>query len=118
MVCSRCGECCKFISFSIPKDREGELPKDYKNYFKYHNVEVIDKEDIIEFRVWNRCENLDENNLCKIWETRPEVCRNTKDRKGVIHPEDCTDKPIEVVERPKQISSLNGGNKKWQLHTL
>jgi len=97
MGCSKCGKCCSFLDFliSVPlKELVKQLEmsiEDTKRYYKYHNIEVIELEESTIFRVWNKCDKLTEGNLCSIWETRPEVCKNTNDKKCVSKIEGCTD---------------------------
>lgn len=88
MVCNKCGKCCKFVDFTF---LQTEIPNEMIEYYKYHNIEVIKKEGKITYRIWNTCINL-ENNLCKIFETRPNACRGkSSDGWKTVKPNGCTD---------------------------
>lgn len=68
--------------------------EDTIRYFKYHNTEIIDNHDgTITFKVNTKCEMLDENNLCKIFDTRPDICRedDSKPNVRVIRLKECTE---------------------------
>jgi len=65
--------------------------EDTIRYYALHNIDIIKKEDATTFQIKNVCSELGEDNLCKIWETRPEICKNTKDKKCILKPEGCTD---------------------------
>jgi len=90
MSCSQCGKCCGFIDFTV--NTPAPVPHSTKEYFDYHNVEVIQKRNKVIYRVWNKCKHLNEDNMCDIWETRPQVCRNTKTNSHLVKPDGCTDK--------------------------
>jgi len=88
-VCNKCGKCC--VGFHLPVKT---LSQDQINYFSYHeNVEVQTLEGgQLSLFFNNKCKHLAKDNLCAIYETRPDVCRDayTKNRQGVIFPEGCS----------------------------
>jgi len=87
--CSRCGQCCRFVDF---KYLESRMPKkEFIEYYELRNIEVIKSGKDIIYRVWSPCKHLTSDGLCSIFEKRPELCRDTRMRKDVVHPEGCTD---------------------------
>ena len=88
-VCSKCGKCCLGFRIRIPN-----LSPDYKRYYSYHeNTEVQEIDGKTFLRINNRCKNLSKDNLCLIYENRPDICRDgyTKIRDDRVNfPEGCT----------------------------
>jgi len=69
--CSNCGECCSII---IPlTEKEVQVIKDY---VKVHNIQPTNR--INENNMNAKCCFLGEDNMCKIYEVRPYVCRDFK----------------------------------------
>ena len=75
--CAECGgKCCEYVAIEIDKPTS---KSDYDNvrwYLAHKDVNVFidhDKNWYIEFR--SDCLEKDENNLCKIYKTRPKICR-------------------------------------------
>lgn len=88
-VCSKCGNCC--LGFHIPL---ATLSPDYRRYLSLHeNCEIETRDGKDYLYVKNRCKHLGEDNLCNIYDERPQVCKDAyvKDRgKAVFYPEGCT----------------------------
>ena len=67
MTCQKCGQCCRQINFQVPLDPVlGE-------FFSAHYGRPIARTGL---HIDHVCIQLKENNLCKIYETRPEYCRD------------------------------------------
>ena len=75
--CAACTQCCQYVAIEIdtPEDR-----KDFDNirWYLYHpGVEVyIDHDDTWNVVFHSRCENLQPDGRCGIYETRPIICRD------------------------------------------
>ena len=86
--CSKCGACCRHLSFQI-EDTDGR----WAEYYKAHGCTVIKNkkiENMIMILVPNVCPHL-KDNLCDIYETRPQVCRDFKGQTdGYYVPPECT----------------------------
>ncbi|MBL8024997.1 MAG: YkgJ family cysteine cluster protein [Fibrobacteres bacterium] len=89
--CSKCdGQCCHYIAIQIdgPTNR-----KTYDNirWFLVHKKTAVFVDGKNWFvQVFNSCRHLSKNSLCKIYETRPQICRDYgKD----ISTESCFDSP-------------------------
>jgi len=78
ITCEECdGKCCRYIATEIDEPETKEDWDEIKWFLYHENVVVYkdnDKEWIVEFRT--RCKNLDENNQCKIYDKRPQKCRD------------------------------------------
>lgn len=75
--CTSCTQCCQYVAIEIdtPEDR-----KDFDNirWYLYHpGIEVyIDHDDTWNVLFHSRCENLEADGKCGVYETRPIICRN------------------------------------------
>jgi len=76
--CSKCnGACCRYVVIEMDAPKELEDFDIIKWYVCHKNVNVFVEED----GAWNiefitPCEHLGEDNLCKIYEKRPQICRD------------------------------------------
>lgn len=80
--CERCGKCCDTYSFWLGKNRLADDDKlEIARLIKYHGCEPVKNEKTGELgiRIPITCEHLDLQDgkaVCKIYETRPVVCKN------------------------------------------
>lgn len=83
--CSKCGACCKFLTFEIPGLSEKRIQLEY---YKAHGCKIEGNIVIVPMR----CPHLTEDNLCDIHETKPFLCKswNGEKRKGIWVPKECT----------------------------
>ncbi len=85
--CTKCGLCCSNIGKAIEnaKGRDGELMKELAAFpYKYDES--------------GRCENLGEDKMCKIYETRPDICSVNKIYEKYMREEMSTDEWYAVNE--------------------
>ena len=76
-LCEFCtAKCCKY--FALPLDTpESHEEFEYLRWFLLHErAAVFTEEDSWYILVYTRCKHLREDNLCGIYETRPQVCRD------------------------------------------
>lgn len=69
-TCKKCGKCCKTIAFEMPAPDPGD--KAVSKWLEYHDMEMND------LGVWFfpcRCKHLRVDNLCDIYENRPDNCK-------------------------------------------
>jgi len=89
MVCKKCGNCCKYLTFLIPYIKYSE------DEIKYYNLRGVTFEratrTINRMIVPCRCSLLGADNLCMDFENRPDVCRKDKRRLNIWKPKGCTD---------------------------
>jgi len=89
MTCSKCGKCCKVLAFTVPHMHYSD---DELRYFKLRGVvfERINRNNDYMI-VPCRCSLLGDDNLCKDYENRPDVCRKGKRKLAIYKPKGCTD---------------------------
>jgi Fe-S-cluster containining protein len=50
---------------------------DYFDFLNMHkNIRVIQKNKINFLEIKSKCDNLNDDGTCNIWDTRPEICRD------------------------------------------
>jgi len=74
--CSKCGWCCSYLTFIVPRKR---LNEGDKRYFEYHGVTFERRDRNTDYEhVYSRCVHLTSENLCDIFSTRPDICDRTR----------------------------------------
>lgn len=88
MDCKRCGQCCieAPITIGILTDTNKTEIMDRINWLNYHHCKtVIHPDNSIKVWIPLTCTHLDysgEEYSCKIYESRPELCKNFKCSRG------------------------------------
>lgn len=80
--CEFCnGRCCRY--FALPIDTPGNYQEfDYLRWFLTHeNASVFRDDETYYLLVHSKCRNLDDQNRCKIYSTRPKICRDYSSEK-------------------------------------
>src|SRR6056297_3108632 len=104
-TCKGCdARCCKYVAIEIDCPEDIEDFENIKWYVCHKDVYVFVEEDNtwkIEFMT--PCEHLDKNGWCKIYEKRPQICRDYNPEECLFHNEDYKEKyrfeKIEDVEK-------------------
>lgn len=74
--CHLCpGICCSYIAVEIDKPSSKTEFEQIRWYLMHEKIHVFVDEGEWFLQVWNHCENLQPDNTCRIYETRPEICR-------------------------------------------
>lgn len=76
-LCSYCpAKCCKY--FALPLETPDTWKEfDYMRWFLLHDGATVFTEDGQWYLlVYNKCRHLRDDNLCGIYETRPQICRD------------------------------------------
>lgn len=73
--CNQCGECCKFLTFTIPGIKTDRI---YREYYKAHGCTIVGDR----INVPMRCPHLTEDNKCDMHETKPFLCKVYKGQSG------------------------------------
>ena len=75
--CEGCGaKCCKYIALEIDAPETKEDMENIRWYVLHKNVNVyVDCEGVWHLEFLTPCENLGEDNKCKIYDKRPIICR-------------------------------------------
>ncbi|MCK5114427.1 MAG: YkgJ family cysteine cluster protein [Phycisphaerae bacterium] len=76
--CGNCKAlCCQYFCFEIDEPDEYDEFEDIRWYLCHEGVSVhIDEDDDWYIQIENKCQMLDENHRCTIYENRPLICRN------------------------------------------
>ncbi len=75
--CVVCGaKCCQYFAFEIDEPDTYEEFEDIRWFLCHENISVHIDEGDWYISICNRCNMLDENNQCKIYDDRPIICRN------------------------------------------
>ena len=77
ILCSHCpAKCCSYIALAIDTP-ETWKDFDYVRWYVLHErAAVFVEEDSWYLLVYNPCMYLDDDNLCKIYDIRPQICRD------------------------------------------
>ena len=70
-ACSDRGQCCTYVE--LPRSRI--LTSDEKRWVELHGIRLVQKGEAVWAYVPTACSQLQEDNTCGIYETRPDVCR-------------------------------------------
>jgi Fe-S-cluster containining protein len=82
--CSNCeGKCCKYVVVEIDKPTNLDYFEAIKWFVCHKNINVFVSEGKWYIEFLTPCEFLDKNNLCKIYDKRPQICRD-------YHVDECT----------------------------
>jgi len=76
-TCEKCnGKCCKYVAIEIDTPENLEDFENIRWYVAHKNIQVyVDEDDKWNIEFLTPCEFLGENNLCGIYEKRPEICK-------------------------------------------
>ena len=74
--CSKCSWCCKHQVFEVPHLIYNQSDSDY---YKFRGIIFIRKNRNVDYKIVPcRCSQLGDDNLCKIWLERPDICDRTR----------------------------------------
>ena len=75
-LCDRCaGLCCRYFALQIDNPETARQFDDIRWYLMHENVVVFIEKKQWYLGIMTRCKNLQEDNRCGIYETRPRICR-------------------------------------------
>ncbi len=75
-LCGYCsGKCCRY--FALPIDKPTNYEEfDFVRWYLYHERAAVFVEDGTWYLlVFNECKELGDDNLCRVYEKRPQICR-------------------------------------------
>jgi Fe-S-cluster containining protein len=75
VACLSCGLCCTYIAVEIDDPSTLRGATDILWYLYHHGVAVYFDGDEWMVQLETRCRNLQDDNRCAIYETRPQICR-------------------------------------------
>ncbi len=75
-LCEFCsGKCCRYIALPIEKPTAYEGFDEIRWYLLHEKTSVFVEDGSWFLLIRNVCRALDENNRCRVYETRPQICR-------------------------------------------
>lgn len=88
-TCDNCdGKCCKYVAIEIDTPETKEDFENLRWYVAHKNVNVyVDEDEVWHVEFITTCEFLGESNKCKIYEKRPEICREYDHDECTFHNE-------------------------------
>ena len=73
MACSQCGKCCKEFAFEL--DGKGTWIKEFIKFLEFTRPDsFLGVPNGL--RIIVKCKYLSEDNICNIYNERPEICRD------------------------------------------
>lgn len=76
ILCEHCpAACCRHIALPLDKPVGKRDYDDIRWYIMHENVSIFVEEGDWYVQFQTRCRNLGADNLCRIYETRPDICR-------------------------------------------
>jgi len=79
VLCEHCtGLCCKYIALPIEEPTTRRDFDDLRWYVMHEGISVFKEDGDWFIQIATRCENLQADNRCGIYETRPAICREYK----------------------------------------
>ena len=77
ILCEHCAAaCCRYIALPIDKPSTKRDYDDMRWYVMHEGVTVFVEDGDWYVQYQTRCKNLGADNLCGVYETRPEICRD------------------------------------------
>lgn len=75
-LCDRCSAlCCRYFALEIDEPESSEEFDDVRWYLAHENVHIFVEDDEWYLSVQTRCQYLQDDNKCGIYEDRPKICR-------------------------------------------
>ncbi|MBN1788125.1 MAG: YkgJ family cysteine cluster protein [Sedimentisphaerales bacterium] len=77
--CSQCtGLCCRYMALPIETPEDREDFDDIRWYLVHRGVSVFVEDGDWYLNIENRCKYLSKDHRCKIYDKRPQICRDHK----------------------------------------
>ena len=75
--CTSCTQCCQYVAIEIDTPATRKEFDNIRWYLYHPGIEVyVDHEDTWNVLFHSRCENLEHDGKCAVYETRPIICRD------------------------------------------
>lgn len=83
ILCEHCtAACCRYLAIPLEKPRSRRDYDDIRWYLLHENILVFVEDGDWYIQFQTKCKKLGANNMCTIYETRPEICAE-------YEPKDC-----------------------------
>lgn len=101
VLCDHCtGKCCRYFALPIETPETWEDYNFIRWYMMHGRVSVFVEDETWYLVVHADCENLADNNLCNIYDDRPQICRDYSTVDCEYDDDECYEK---LFETPEQI---------------
>ena len=115
IACSYCGaKCCKYFALPIETPDCWEDFEYIRWYLLHDRATVFIEDDTWYLLVHNRCKCLGEDNLCREYETRPQICRDYKTKDCEYEDESVYDHYWETPQQVAEYAEAVLGPRKGQ----
>lgn len=75
ILCEHCAAaCCRYLAIEIDKPANKRDYDDIRWYLMHEGITVFVEEGDWYIQIQTRCKNLGPDNLCQVYDTRPEIC--------------------------------------------
>ena len=99
-ICKKCEAlCCKYFALEIDKPTTRNDFENIRWYISHQKTSVFIQNGKWHLSVKNRCKHLDSNNHCRIYETRPAICRKLDPKECEYHDQNA----VKAIKTLKQL---------------
>ncbi len=75
ILCEHCpAACCRYLALPIDQPTNARDYDDLRWYLMHEAISVFVEEGDWYIQIQTRCENLGQDNLCTVYESRPQIC--------------------------------------------
>lgn len=79
ILCEHCpAACCRYLAIPLDKPTLGRDYDDIRWYLFHEGISVFVEDGDWYIQIQTKCKKLGADNLCTIYETRPQICREYK----------------------------------------
>jgi len=104
--CRMCGACCNHVAVEIDKPLTPEDRDAITWYLMHRNVKVfVDHEGDWYIEFYARCDGLGRKNQCRIYESRPDICKDY-DPSDCVRGNPCEGEKISFTKREEFLEYL------------
>ncbi len=76
VLCEHCAAaCCRYLALPLDEPTTARDYDDMRWYLMHEGINIFVEEGEWYIQIQTRCKHLGANNLCTIYDTRPEICR-------------------------------------------
>ncbi|TWT62613.1 YkgJ family cysteine cluster protein [Rubinisphaera italica] len=112
-LCDHCtAKCCRYFALPIDTPDSREELENLRWYLLHDNVSIFVDEETWYLMVHTTCKKLRDDNLCGIYETRPQICRDYSTDNCEYDGEGCYDQLFETAEQMGEYTEARFPQKK------
>ncbi|HBN78780.1 MAG TPA: zinc/iron-chelating domain-containing protein [Planctomycetaceae bacterium] len=112
-LCDHCtAKCCRYFALPIDTPDSREELENLRWYLLHDNVSIFVDEETWYLMVHTTCKKLRDDNLCGIYETRPQICRDYSTDNCEYDGDGCYDQLFETAEQMGEYTEARFPQKK------